>query len=322
MTDGHSLTGKLALITGGDSGLGYAIAEALAKQGATVILAGHSQNKSDVAAGTLRHQGSMAYGIALDLGSFQSVRDFASKFLSKFTQPLDFLINDAGISGMSGSDYVTADGFEAVFQINYLGHFLLTELLLSSLRNSGSARIINVASSAHEWACSQAGLPEGCAKDWTYFPPPTMTGNNHFLQKKSLYGFSKLLMIEHAAQLAENEKQHGIKAFSLCPGFVATNMTNHGMSQIAMCVFMWGMHLFGKSVKQSTCPYTAQQGAAVIAFTALDDDARSGGFFTRYSGCQEAIVEPHGFAVAMRPELYERSLQLVGLNKKATNTMV
>jgi len=303
-----NLAGKVAIVTGGDSGLGFAAAESLARQGAAVVVAGHSAEKSEIAADKLRNTTSSdVRALPLDLASFASVRAFVDGFLKAFDK-LHYLINDAGISHAMGSGGKTQDGFEQVFQVNYLGHFLLTELLLPSLRKSSPSRVINVASVAHMLACHEAGFPSDCARDFTYIPPPVTTTLNN-----TNYGFSKLMMIEHAAELNAREAAAGVTAYSLCPGLVVTGMTKDHPEIFQTCVAYPDF--------QKPCPYNAQQGAAVIAYATLGD-LKPGLWYERRAGCSASSIAPSGFTDAMRPELYIRSQKMVGLIRSQSEAVV
>lgn len=305
---GRSLAHQVAIVTGGDSGLGYETAKTLAKHGATVVIASHNLAKCHEASRNITAAvGGNVVGMMLDLGSFASVRNFTAQFLKDYTV-LNYLINNAGINHAGLSDK-TEDGFEEIFQINYLGHFLLTELLLPILRNNrgfSPARIVNTASYVYDWTCITLNVSDGCLKDWTFFPPPISSGPRIL---PNTYGLSKLALIEHAAELSVREARNDIQAFSVAPGFVNTpiNWRNETWACTA-------------TQEQTPCPYTPEQGAAVIAACALTA-TQAGGFFSRKSGCSEDLVRPHGFTMAMRPELYDRSLQWVGLTS-STKTLL
>ena len=125
--------GRRAIITGGNSGIGYEAALELARHGAAVVLACRNQARGDEAATRLRQEvpGATVEVAALDLSALGSVRAFASGELAR-PEPLDLLINNAGI--MAPKDrHETADGFELQFGTNVLGHFALTGLLLPKL---------------------------------------------------------------------------------------------------------------------------------------------------------------------------------------------
>lgn len=307
---GVDLTGKVAIITGGDSGLGFSAAEAFAKQGATLIIAGHSPEKS----GAVAHNLSVAFGadvrpLALDLANLSSVREFATQFYRQIGGALHFLINDAGTPA-ANPDSLTMDGFEKLFQINYLGHFLLTELLLPALRKSRSSRIVNVASAAHYKACSALRMPEDCLKDWTLFPPPVIVDKG-IRPHPSYYGFSKWAMIQHAAELAKREADNGIMAFAIMPGYVLTPQVQRSPKNYTkICEEIM--------ITQHLCPYTSEQGAAVIAYCAFHANI-SGALFDRVSTCGEVPGDSHGFKASMRPEFYRRSLEWVGLAQPASH---
>ena len=132
-------TGRTVVITGGSSGIGKAAAAALAAKGARVILAVRDQTRGRAAAAEM---GGRTEARALDLGSLASVREFARAM----DGPIDYLINNAG--SMTATLRHTADGFESQFGVNHLGHFALTNLLLSQI----TGRVITVSSSNYRGA--------------------------------------------------------------------------------------------------------------------------------------------------------------------------
>ncbi|NOK62429.1 MAG: SDR family NAD(P)-dependent oxidoreductase [Chloroflexi bacterium AL-W] len=140
-------TGKIVLITGANSGLGYETALALAGKGAQVIMACRSLAKGNEARQHVRAQfpDASVEVMQLDLGSLTSVRQFAKTFTDRYNR-LDMLINNAGI--MAPPRQETVDGFEAQFGINHLGHFALTGLLIETITQTPASRIVNISSSA------------------------------------------------------------------------------------------------------------------------------------------------------------------------------
>ncbi len=133
-TDIPNLTGKTAVVTGANSGLGYHTARALAAAGAQVIMACRSESTATQALDALRGEvddASIEFA-PLDLASLESVRTFASGLENR---PIDLLINNAGVMAVPYSK--TADGFEMQFGTNHLGHFALTGLLLDQIRDGG-----------------------------------------------------------------------------------------------------------------------------------------------------------------------------------------
>lgn len=166
-TGHNAMAGKLVLITGGDSGIGLSTATAIARANATIVIASYDPDGAGADAATKivrTTQNSKVSVMRLDLSSIASVRSFAATILQQAGVNIDVLINCAGIAELPGSlSAVTADGFDRVFQTNYLGHFLLTELLLPRMRlNPAGARVINVASEASEVACLWADTDADC----------------------------------------------------------------------------------------------------------------------------------------------------------------
>jgi NAD(P)-dependent dehydrogenase (short-subunit alcohol dehydrogenase family) len=135
------LTGRRAIVTGANSGIGFHTAKQLAAHGAHVVLACRNVEAGQQAAARIRGETRVA---ALDLASATAVREFADAW----DGPLDLLINNAGV--MAPPKFATtADGFERQFGTNHLGHFVLTGLLLPALVASGAGRVVTVASIAH-----------------------------------------------------------------------------------------------------------------------------------------------------------------------------
>jgi len=202
------LAGKVALITGANTGIGRVTALALAKQGAQVFIACRSAERAEAVLEKIRGQpsGGKAELLALELGDFASVRECARSFLARGA-PLHLLINNAGLAGARG---YTKAGFELAFGINHLGHFLLTQLLLDRVKASAPARIVTVASRAHYRARDL---------DWQALREPTRTATG--LQE---YGVSKLANVLFSAELGRRLAGSGVTTYSLHPGVVATEV--------------------------------------------------------------------------------------------------
>jgi NAD(P)-dependent dehydrogenase (short-subunit alcohol dehydrogenase family) len=144
--------------------------------------------------------------LALDLEDLSSVRSCANQFLAR-ELPLSLLINNAGVAGSRG---LTASGFERAFGVNHVGHFLLTKLLLPSLRAAAPSRIITVASEAHRAARSI---------DWSALRKRTKSRVAY-----NEYAVSKLANILFSAELARKVEGTGITTYSLHPGTVASHI--------------------------------------------------------------------------------------------------
>lgn len=201
-----AMQGKTVLITGANSGIGKVTATALAGMGATVILACRRQPAADAAMADIRaaHPEAKLDFVAIDLASLASVRRAAAEVMARYPV-IDVLINNAGLANMKRVE--TEDGFETTFQVNHLGPFLFTNLLLPALR-AGHARLINVASEAHrvggmKWDDLQ--LKKG-----------------YFVLRA--YAQSKLANILFTRALARRVEADGMHVNCLHPGAVATNI--------------------------------------------------------------------------------------------------
>lgn len=139
---------KTIVITGGNTGIGLATATQLVAQGHTVVIACRDESKAQEAIAGIKRQQADADVVfrSLDLASFQSIRAFAAELLATYPS-IDVLINNAG--AYPTKQQFTAEGFELQFGVNYLGHVLLTQLLLPALQQTGDARIIHLSSIMH-----------------------------------------------------------------------------------------------------------------------------------------------------------------------------
>lgn len=202
------LKGRVALVTGGNSGLGLETARMLANRGATVVIASRDAKKSqDAVADIISTTGNPRIDYKhLDLAKFSSIRKFVADFNQTFDR-LDILVNNAGCAGLRPSP--TEDGIEKVMQINYLGAFLLTNLLLDKLKASKPSRIVNVSSLAHIFA---------------KFDPDDVAGlktKGYFTR----YANSKLCQVLWTKALARRLPD-GVTANVLHPGVVKTEIFN------------------------------------------------------------------------------------------------
>lgn len=141
------LSGKVIIVTGGNSGLGYESVKAFAEKGATVILASRSAEKGNQAIKSIGNVKGEIEVIELDLMDFDSIKSFAETFKKKYKK-LDVLLNNAGI--MTTPYFLTKNGLEAQNGTNHFGHFALTGQLLDVIKNTPGARVVNVSSMAHK----------------------------------------------------------------------------------------------------------------------------------------------------------------------------
>lgn len=200
------MDGKLVVITGGNSGIGHAAAEALARMSAHVVLACRNEAKgSEAAMAITTATGRKVDMVRLDLADLASVREAADEILRRWDR-LDVLINNAGLILRRRS--VTKDGFEAVFATNHLGHALLTQLLLDRLRTNAPSRIVVVAAGLHRVA--RSGLD---------FEDLQSTRRYHSIL---VYARSKLANIYFTQELARRLECSGVTVNAVHPGGVAT----------------------------------------------------------------------------------------------------
>lgn len=197
----------IALITGGNAGMGKATATELARLGKFVVILCRDKEKGERALEEIKEEsGSNEVDMMLcDLGSQLSIRRFVSEFKKKY-KTLNILINNAGVIVPSRQE--TSDGYELQFGVNHLGHFLLTNLLLDTIIKSAPARIINVSSGAHK-----AGK--------IHFEDIHLKKNYNLIKA---YAQSKLANVLFTYELAERLKNTGVTVNTLHPGAVATQM--------------------------------------------------------------------------------------------------
>jgi NAD(P)-dependent dehydrogenase (short-subunit alcohol dehydrogenase family) len=199
------LTGKVAIVTGGYSGIGLVTARALALAGAWVIVPARDQAKAREA---LRPFPSLIQD-KLDLADPASVDAFADRFLQT-GQSLHILINNAGV--MAPPLVRNAHGEESQFAINHLGHFQLTARLWPALRDADGARVVALSSRGH----MRGGVD---FDDWNF--------ERREYDRWLAYGQSKTANALFALKLDEVGKPHGVRAFSVHPGAVLTGLLRH-----------------------------------------------------------------------------------------------
>lgn len=251
------MNGKTVIVTGANTGIGLETASALAAKGAHVILTARDPAKGSAAVAEVRRRFPYANvdAMELDLSRLADVRAFASTVIDNVPR-LDVLVNNAGL--MLGDRRITEDGFEMTFQVNHLGPFLLTNLLLERMKGSAPARIVNVASTAHRGGKLDFG---DLMNERTYVG-------------MRVYGTSKLCNILFTRELARRLHGLGVTANSLHPGTVRTGFGQDGDSK--------GFIKFGLAVIR---PFIIgpEKGAKTQIFLASSPDVESvsGEYFVR-----------------------------------------
>jgi len=255
------LDGKIVVITGGNTGIGKETARALSRLGAKVILGSRNVEKSKKAAQDIQDEtGNEVTALALDLASFESVKKFAQEVLSISGDAIHILINNAGI--MFVPEELTKDGNEKTIQVNHLGHFLLTKLLMPKLLEAKPARIINLSSLAHTWTKSLDVSDLNLE-------------NEGYGQIKS-YAKSKLANILFTKELDRRYKDLQVYSYAVHPGTVSTELSAHVEAKFPE----WFNKTVGELLKTIFLK-TSENGAQTSIYCALQPDPKllSGSYF-------------------------------------------
>lgn len=207
-------TGKIVVVTGGNSGLGFETAQALAQKGADVVLACRSESKGEVSKTAILKEFPEAKVavMALDLMDLSSIKSFAQMFTKNYSQ-LHILINNAGI--MTSPYGLTKDGFESQMGTNHLGHFALTGLLLDTLVRTPNSRVVVVSSLAH--------------RQWKISFDNTLFENAQGYNSMRAYARSKLANLLFTYELQRKFEAKGINSLVVAahPGASFTNLGRH-----------------------------------------------------------------------------------------------
>lgn len=248
----------LAVVTGANAGLGYETARALMHQNYRVIVAARNPEKGETAVEALRAESPKADVRLelLDLNRLTSVREFARRVQTQ-EPSLDLLINNAGVMALPERE-LTEEGFERQFGVNYLGHFLLTSLLLPQLMHAAAPRVVQLSSLAHR----------GGRIDFD-----DLQGERHYDPWRA-YRQSKLamLMFSQTLQRHSNQELWGLDSLAAHPGLSRTALFNHGVKSrpLVGTLFRLAMPLLSQS---------ATEGARPTIHAATASDIRPGDYF-------------------------------------------
>jgi len=237
-----SLSGKIAIVTGSNTGIGLETAASLYAAGATVIMACRNMKACEEAIKTHRilstADPTRVIPMTLDLGSLKSVNVFANEFAKRFPQ-FDILVNNAGL-GFQGYT-TTSDGLEQTFGVNHIGHFHLTNLLVPLMREKG--RIVIVSSESHRQvsASTRENILNNMQK---HFNPSADDYSMNYT-----YSTSKLANVLHANELNKRlqKAQKNITVNSLHPGTLI--YTSFGRTMVVKILF-WLTSFFTMNVEQ------------------------------------------------------------------------
>ncbi|XP_069007869.1 retinol dehydrogenase 12 [Embiotoca jacksoni] len=258
------LTGKTAIVTGANTGIGKFIALDFARRGARVILACRSEQRGTAALNEIIKQtgNSDVHLRLMDLSSLYSVREFAQRILEE-EKALHILVNNAGVSGLPRQ--ITKDGLEASFATNHLGPFLLTNLLLDLLKRSAPARIVTVSSVNHKKG----------QVDFSHFH-----GMNLVYHMDQVYNHTKLHNIICTNELARRLQDTGVTANSVHPGIVTTEVLRHYPFWIRYVFNLIGFFFFK----------SPDEGAVSSIYCAVAEELE--GITGKYFDCDCSLVLP------------------------------
>ncbi len=261
-------TGRVAIVTGANSGLGMVTARELARAGAHVVMACRNTAKGEQAKAAIAAAvpGARTQLEELDLASLDSVRSFVERFKGSQAGP-DLLINNAGV--MVTPRRRTADGFELQFGTNHLGHFALTGLLIEGIEGRGAARVVTLSSGAHR--IGRIAFDN--------------LGGDHRYFRWRAYGQSKLANLLFALELDRRLKAAGssVKSMAAHPGYAATNLQQAGPPLVDTLVMKVTNPLLAQSEEMGALP-------SLYAATAPGVE---GGTFVGPDGFMEQRGYPH-----------------------------
>jgi NAD(P)-dependent dehydrogenase (short-subunit alcohol dehydrogenase family) len=288
-------SGRLAIVTGANSGLGLVTAQELARAGARVVLACRNIGKGEAACQAIAAAVPDAeFDLEeLDLASLDSVRAFADRFRAAH-DGLDLLINNAGV--MATPRRTTAEGFELQFGTNHLGHFALTALLIGAMEGRDDARVVTLSSGMHRFG--------GIAFD-------NLGGDRRYFRWRA-YGQSKLANLLFALELDRRLRAAGssVKSLAAHPGWAATNLQFAGPPVFDQAVMWVGNHTIAQSDEMGALP----------TLYAAAEPGLEGGTYVGPDGIfeQRGHPEPVSMSGAARDEeaarrLWEVSEQMTGV---------
>jgi len=297
---GIDLSGRLAIVTGGYSGLGIETVAALVAAGAHVVV---PARRPDVAQSALQVRELDAVEVMpMDLADLTSVRSFAEGFLGT-GRSLDILVNNAAV--MASPEVRVGDGWESQFATNHLGHYVLTNLLWPALVRDGGARVVSLSSSGHKLS------------PFREHDPQFTTGYDKWLA----YGQAKTANSLFAVQLDALGSAHGVRAFAVHPGGIMTELQRHlPRTEMVAAGWMTEDGVVDERFK------SAEQGAATATWAATSPAlAGMGGVY-----CEDVDIAPltipgsatvrtagvnlHAIDTAVAALLWSYSAELSGVN--------
>ena len=283
MAENGRLQNKIVMVTGATSGIGEITAHNLANMGASLTIVARNEEKAKATQASIQQQtGNQPDILIADLSVQSQIRQLVADFQEKHDH-LDVLVNNAGVFNLSRTE--SADGFEMTWATNHLNYFLLTNLLLDSLKASDKARIVNVASDAHKGG-------------EIFFDDPNLTDD---YSSWKAYSQSKLANIMFTYELARRLEGTLVTTNSLHPGFVRTGFAkNNGwFSRLIMPIV--GLAAISPEKGAETMTYLA---------SASDVDGVTGKYFDKKKAVSSTKIS---YDEAAQKRLWDISVEMVGL---------
>lgn len=283
------LTGKTAIVTGANTGIGYCTARDLARRNARVILACRSLERGRAAAANIREEtgNENVHVKMLDLSSMKSVRAFAAE-INKEEPQLNILINNAAVTGLDKT--MTDEGLELTYAVNHFGPFLLTNLLVDLLKKSSPSRVVVVSSIVNIFGsvdCDNLCAEKDFSIAWAYYN-------------------SKLCNVLFTKELARRLRGTGVLANCLHPGSIRTNLLRNIPAIIRIPILMLGS-LFFK---------TPEEGAQTSIYCAVDEavEGVSGEYFIDCRSAEHGIwINKSAYDEGLCKKLWEVSEKITKL---------
>lgn len=276
---------KIVLITGATAGIGKETALGIAKTGANVVIVGRSKQKCETVVEEIKHATNNVNVdfLTADLFSLTEIRKLADDFKAKY-QRLDVLVNNAG--AIFTKREITIDGFEKTLALNHLNYFLLTNLLLDTIKQTENSRIVSVSSTAHTFA--------------NKIDFDNLNGEKSH-SGLGAYGVSKLMNIMFTYEIARRLKGSNVTANCLHPGVVASNFgdTMGSFYQIPIWIF------------KNVFAISAAKGAETSVYVATSPELKgvTGRYFDNKLEKQSSKIS---YDESLQKQLWETSEKLVG----------
>ena len=284
---------KVCLVTGASCGIGKEVAKEMAKKGSKVIMVSRDKVRGKEAFEEIRNISKDVEWIPSDLCSIKSIHKLALSFKNKYSK-LDILFNCAGDKIMK--KYYTIDGFDGLFFSNYLGHFLLTNLLFEPLKNAAPSKVITISGRGHK-----PSVTEGNLKAVINFND--LQGNTHFSYGKYAKQ-ATLAKVMFAYELSRRWKSYNIASATLCPGLTHTNQGEYFPLPLKMLVPLF--YLFKET-------QTAEEGASHLIKLAEQSNIEINGkyFEGGKKGLFEAKSSEKSYDMCVAKKLWDESEKLL-----------